>query len=74
MLAKARKRNLYTNLALGDICDVLEADTRRYDLVIAGDVLIYIGDLARLFTLIAERLTRGGMLAFSIEGAVNKIV
>lgn len=67
MLAKAGRRKLYTELRQGDICEVLETLDSAFDLMVAGDVFIYIGDLARVFALAAPRLSPAGLLAFSIE-------
>jgi predicted TPR repeat methyltransferase len=67
MLAKAGRRKLYTELRQGDICEVLESLDGAFDLMVAGDVFIYIGDLARVFALAAPRLSPAGLLAFSIE-------
>jgi predicted TPR repeat methyltransferase len=38
-----------------------------FDLIIAADVLVYIGNLAPLFTQIARVLASGGLFAFTAE-------
>jgi predicted TPR repeat methyltransferase len=67
MIARARMRNLYTDLIQGEICDILERESGFYDLIISADVFIYIGDLEKVFALARERLTATGLFAFSLE-------
>ena len=67
MIARARMRNLYTDLIQGEICDILERASSFYDLIVSADVFIYIGDLEKVFILARERLTANGLFAFSIE-------
>ena len=38
-----------------------------FDLIVATDVLIYMGDLARFFSAAAGAIRPGGLMAFSIE-------
>ena len=38
-----------------------------YDLILAGDVLIYVGDLSELMPAVSQSLRPGGLFAFSIE-------
>ncbi|HMC15548.1 MAG TPA: tetratricopeptide repeat protein, partial [Albitalea sp.] len=49
MLAKARERSIYDELACGEIVAWLAGQGAEYDLVIAADVFVYIGDLALVF-------------------------
>jgi predicted TPR repeat methyltransferase len=68
MLEKARARNLYTELCDKSIGAWLEdAPPAAFDLVLAADVLVYFGDLAKLFEQVARSLDRDGLYAFSIE-------
>lgn len=69
MIEKARTRNLYDKLLVGDVVLPLEAPGAAYDLVLAADVFIYIGDLARVFQLSKAALKPGGLFAFSVEAA-----
>jgi predicted TPR repeat methyltransferase len=69
MLAKARARGLYDELAQGDLLEALELRAGPYDLIVAADVLIYLGDLASLFARVARRLAPGGRFAFTLEKA-----
>lgn len=67
MIAKARERNVYDSLIVGDIDEVLRSETQSYDLIVAGDVFIYMGDLSSVLAGCAAALLPGGLLAFSIE-------
>jgi predicted TPR repeat methyltransferase len=70
MLAKARARGLYGSLRRGDLLETLAAGGGGdYDLIVAADVLIYLGDLAPLFGLVRRRLAAGGRFAFTLEKA-----
>ncbi|MGQ3075471.1 MAG: methyltransferase [Ferrovibrionaceae bacterium] len=69
MLAKARARKLYDDLYEGEIVAALAGRPQRYDLAIATDVLIYIGDLAPLFAATRAALRPAGLFGLSIEAA-----
>lgn len=67
MLAKARARNLYTDLIEADVSQAMEHIDQAFDLILAADVLIYIGNLDKIFSLAVDRLNPGGLFALSIE-------
>lgn len=67
MLQKARGLALYDHLFHADALEFLGETSHRYNLVVAADVLIYIGDLAALFALVARCLLAGGQFAFTLE-------
>jgi predicted TPR repeat methyltransferase len=67
MLAKARERNFYDGLEVAEVTDALRAAPARYDLLVAGDVLCYMGDLSAVFSAAATALRPDGLLAFSVE-------
>jgi predicted TPR repeat methyltransferase len=69
MIAKARRKGFYDALAEGDAVGWLEATPAYYDLILAADVLVYLGDLSALFAAVARALTPGGRFAFSVEAA-----
>jgi predicted TPR repeat methyltransferase len=71
MLDKAREARLYDELACADIVDWLRLRDAEWDLVLAADVLVYIGDLAPLFGQVARVLTPGGWFAFSVEALAD---
>ncbi len=68
MLARARERGLYDELAEAEICAYLDArPAGACDLVAAMDVFVYLGDLAPVFGSVARALAPGGLFAFSVE-------
>lgn len=69
MIREARRKKLYDALHQGEITAFLPTITRPFDLIVAGDVLIYLGDLAPLFGAIARILAPGGLFAFTVQAA-----
>jgi predicted TPR repeat methyltransferase len=67
MIEKARALGIYDRLVVGDIESGLAAFERRYDLILAVDTIIYLGDLAALFEGVAARLADDGMFLFTVE-------
>ena len=67
MIAKAFERELYDSLNVNDICNFLASSNEKYDLFVALDVLIYIGDAADFFAAIKESSSKNAILIFSIE-------
>jgi len=67
MIAKAREKKIYDIIENIEINDYLEQNSEKYDLLIAADVLIYIGDLGRLFSNVAAVSRPGAIFLFSIE-------
>jgi predicted TPR repeat methyltransferase len=66
MIEKARALGVYDRLEHADIVEFLERSDERWDLVLAADVFIYVGDLARVFALLERAMTRG-LFCFSVE-------
>lgn len=68
MIKRAQATGLYRSLATTDAVEGLahQADACA-DLVLAADMMIYIHDLAPLFTEVARVLKRGGSFAFTAE-------
>lgn len=71
MLAEADEKELYDALFLGEAVGFLESDaaaeTGPYDLILAADLLPYLGETAPLFAGLARALGPGGRAAFSAE-------
>jgi predicted TPR repeat methyltransferase len=67
MVEKAREKNLYDHLAVGDIETALSGLT--YDLVIAADTLVYLGDLSPLMRRVRAHLAGDGYFLFTVEAA-----
>ena len=76
MVAMAAKKGIYDRLAACDALAFLAAEpTGRADLVVAADVLPYVGDVRPLLAAAARVLVPGGVLAVSAERADgNEIV
>jgi predicted TPR repeat methyltransferase len=64
MVEKARARGIYDALTVGDIETAL---TGTYDLVLAADTLVYLGDLEPLFRALAAHLSEDGYFLFTTE-------
>lgn len=67
MLRRAAEKKIYTQLYCREIIDYLENTSDEFDLVVAADVLIYIGRLDSFFQALARCCRSGAMLAFSTE-------
>lgn len=66
MLGKARVHP-YTDLIEADIEAWLFATDSRFGRIVAADVLVYLGDLSRLFAGVRRVLTPGGLFLFTVE-------
>jgi predicted TPR repeat methyltransferase len=69
MLQKAAALGCYRHLRHGEVVEHLQHSTERYQLVVAADVFVYIGDLDGVFAGVARVLDAGGTFAFSVEEA-----
>ena len=67
MIEVARKRGIYDDLALGDLQQMLTEPGEIYDLILAGDTIVYFADLSRIFAGTAQRLRPGGFFIFMVE-------
>ena len=67
MLDKARQLNTYDELVNANVTNFLLTKVSAFDLVIATDLFIYIGDLTSIFAGAARALRVGGHFAFSVE-------
>lgn len=67
MVTKARERGVYDDLIVGDVMEPLRDRAAAYDLVIATDVFVYIGDLGEITHAVSVALRSGGLFAFSTE-------
>ena len=70
MVAVAGKKGIYDRLAAGDAVAFLAAEPEASaDLIVAADVLPYVGDVGPLVVAAARALAPGGLLAASAERA-----
>ena len=67
MLAEARRLGLYRDLVHDDLEHALATTDRRYGLVAAADVFIYVGELDATFAAVRRVLVPGGVFCFSVE-------
>ncbi len=67
MVKAADKRGVYTQTRRADILDYLHAPGPTFDLITATDVFIYVGDLTRVLSACATRLSLEGVVAFTVE-------
>jgi predicted TPR repeat methyltransferase len=67
MLEQARRLGVYRELVQADIGEYLSALQRRVELVVAADVLNYVGELAGVLRDVARVLEPGGLFAFTLE-------
>jgi predicted TPR repeat methyltransferase len=67
MIDRARARGLYDELVVADMVEFLANQRGSFDLVLAADSLIYIGDLEPMLDAATQAIAPGGFLAFSLE-------
>lgn len=66
MLDFARRRGVYQDLLLADM-ERPVVSPASFDLVLAADSLVYLGELDRVLTAVAHALRPGGHFLFSVE-------
>ena len=67
MVVKARELDVYDSLIVGDIVEILSTAQEKYDLFIALDVLIYIGEVESIFNAVKNCSNKNALFIFSIE-------
>lgn len=69
MVELADEREVYDELYVDEALRFLQAgeEGERWDLIVATDVMPYLGDLEPLISAMAARLDAGGLIAFSTE-------
>ena len=68
MLKRAAALGVYDRLAAGDVVDLMDAEpANSHDLVLAADLMPYIGAPAHLFQAVSRVLAPGGAFVFSAE-------
>lgn len=71
MLAVAAQKNIYDELIHQDLVTYLKNKHNAFDLIIAGDVLVYTGELDTLLNLIHSALRYHGLFIFNTEINTN---
>ena len=69
MIDKARARQIYDHLAVADLETALRTKERSYDLILAADTFVYLGDLKPVFDAAPARLKPDGYFLFTVEKA-----
>jgi predicted TPR repeat methyltransferase len=67
MLEKARARGIYNRLIRDDILKATRKFADRFDLVVASDVVMHLGELKTLFEAVHRALRPGGRFAFTAD-------
>ena len=67
MIEKAAARAIYDRLIVSDVVESMRNQADSFDLILAGDVYMYVGDLTATFAAAASTLRNGGLFAFSVE-------
>lgn len=72
MLEVASQKNIYNELVCSDILPFLVDKIEIYDLVMAGDVWVYYGDLKDMFLAVAQSMRKYGYFIFNAEISEDK--
>ena len=67
MLARAHVPGLYDELACAELSAYLADCSSRFDLIVAADVFVYLGELGTVFARVSQALRAGGLFSFSVE-------
>jgi len=67
MVEIARGKGLYSELVVDDAVRGLGARPEKFEVITAGDLFPYLGDLANFLATARARLAPGGLLAYSIQ-------
>ncbi len=67
MVEVAKEKSIYDNLHTEDITEYLNRSSEKYDLIIATDVFVYLGNLKPLFEAVAHQCMENARFLFSIE-------
>ncbi len=67
MIGKARERGVYDELHVAEITEYLARRESWVDLIVAADVLVYIGNLKPVLANAHRTLKANGLFAFSVE-------
>lgn len=69
MIEKCRSKNTYDLLYVEEVVNFLRSRVNAYDLAVAADVFVYMGELSQVFAAASNALEHRGLFAFSIEVA-----
>jgi predicted TPR repeat methyltransferase len=66
MLEKARQKNIYDQIYLGDLVSFMESHPNMYDAITCAATLIHFGDLLPVFDAAAVSLRDDGLFVFTL--------
>jgi predicted TPR repeat methyltransferase len=67
MLARARARNVYDELARRELTAYLHDCTGAFDVIVSADTLVYFGPLEEVLSAAEDALRAGGRVIFTVE-------
>lgn len=67
MIQEAKIKNIYNRLLVGEIVESLNNSADKYDLFVAADVFVYLGDLNPVFLAVRKHALPGAYFLFSVE-------
>ncbi len=67
MITKARESKVYDELMVQDVVQSLNEYKTDLDLIVAGDLFVYVGDMDPVFRACREALKPAGLFVFSVE-------
>ncbi|MCX5864699.1 MAG: tetratricopeptide repeat protein [Deltaproteobacteria bacterium] len=67
MVEAAAAKKVYDELTIAEIVAFLAQNQEPFDLIVAADVFIYVGELDRIFATLARGLAENGRILFSTE-------
>jgi predicted TPR repeat methyltransferase len=68
MIAEAKRKGRYAHLHAAEIGGYVTHEMRAFDLIVAADVFVYVGELGSLFGQVKAHLKAKGLFGFSVEG------
>jgi predicted TPR repeat methyltransferase len=72
MIEEAQKKSVYDQLVIGDIVEFLKHTNEKYDLIVAADVFIYLGNLEPVFEALCNCLLPDTYFIFNTENAAQQ--
>jgi predicted TPR repeat methyltransferase len=67
MIDKARPRNVYEELVVGELCAFMRSRPGAFDVIVSADTLVYFGALEEAAAAARQSVRPGGILAFTVE-------
>ncbi|NQV99943.1 MAG: tetratricopeptide repeat protein [Rhodospirillales bacterium] len=67
MIVKAEEKNIYDELYVDELVEGLDALSAKFDLFLASDVFVYVGNLSPIFESIERHAQKDALLLFSTE-------